>query len=588
MMKFRTRLVSGMVIVIFFVLSALGFLIAQLVEDVYVDQLSERLSKEAELAALTFEDHGMEDEGLEVLTEQVGERLDLRVTLLTEDGYIIEDTEEARVGLEENGSPPENLEALENGEGGYVRESQASGEELMFSVQPIGSTEEPQGYLRLGMPTAEFNYVNQNIWMFIGITFTVAFILIVVLTYRITNQLTKPIGQVTKVAHELAKGNFKARTYEQSADEIGELTQSVNALAYNLDQITASYQSQQERLKTLIENMGSGLFFIDHRGDITLINRACHEIFEADVSAWLDETYYEVIKDQDVVQAIQQIFITEESYHGQISVRGSIEMRHYDLHGAPIMSADSKLRGVVIVLHDISELKRLEQIRKDFVANVSHELKTPVTSLKGFAETLLDGAMETPELREQFLDIIWKESDRLQDLITDLLELSKIEQEYFQLNWGWVEAETVAVEVAELLKPKAQTKQIELDMTISGDTWFESDSARLKQILINLINNSIAYTPEEGKVNVAVNGKAEEIEIIVVDTGEGISEEEIPRIFERFYRVDKARSRNSGGTGLGLAIVKHLTDAHGGKIEVESTISYGTRFTLTFNRQRFL
>ncbi|SFQ06378.1 two-component system histidine kinase PnpS [Salibacterium halotolerans] len=581
MMKFRTRLIFGILIVILFVLAALGVLVGQLLKGSYVDQLEERLGKEAALAALAMED--MDTQDMQQFSENIQDRLDVRVTIIRNDGTVLAETAE---GADETTDihVPEIEQADESG-GTNIRYSSVNEDESLFYAYPYTRNGE-SGYIRLALPVERFGDINQRIWLFIGISFSVAFVIIMALSYRITNQLTRPIGQVTDVANELAKGNFKARTYVESRDEIGQLTRSINILAYNLDQITSRYQTQQERLEALIDNMGSGLIFINDRGDITLINQYCKDIFDADTDQWLHLVYHEVIQDTALIKLIQQIFLTETKIRQQVQLNSRIEVHHYDVYGAPILGEKEQLRGIVLVLHDITELKKLEQVRKDFVANVSHELKTPVTSLKGFTETLLDGAMEDETARKQFLDIIWKEGDRLQGLISDLLELSHIEQEFFQLNWQEVNVTRTFDEVMELLYPSVRGKGLKLNSHKEEDLMMDGDTARIKQILINLMNNAIAYTPENGTIRAEVRQEKDSIVFIVADSGIGISKEEWPRIFERFYRVDKDRSRNSGGTGLGLAIVKHLVEAHHGSIDVESAKHKGTIFTITFPKKR--
>ncbi|MDQ0298591.1 two-component system phosphate regulon sensor histidine kinase PhoR [Salibacterium salarium] len=582
MMKFRTRLIFGLLIVTLFVMAALGILIGQLLKGFYVEQLEERLGKEASLASLAIED--VEENNRQEFAEDIMNRLDVRVTVLKENGEVEAETEEKASSTEVDIDVPEFEEIDESG-GTSIRNSAATGNELLFYAAPV-NFEDDQGYLRLAMPVERIKEVNQQIWMFIAISFSLAFIVIMTLSYRIANQLTRPIGQVTDVANELAKGNFKARTYVGSKDEVGQLTRSINILAYNLDQITSRYQTQQERLETLIDNMGSGLIFINDRGDITLINQYCKDIFDTDTDQWLHLVYHKVIEDQTLIKLIQQIFLTETKVRRQVQLNSRLEVHHYDVYGAPIVGEKERLRGIVLVLHDITELKKLEQVRKDFVANVSHELKTPVTSLKGFTETLLDGAMDDQKARKQFLDIIWKEGDRLQDLITDLLELSRIEQEFFQLNWQSVDVTTAFQEVVDLLDPRIKEKGLEFTVNKQENLVMEGDTARFKQILINLMNNAIVYTPENGYIHAEVIQEGMFILLIVQDSGIGISKEEWPRIFERFYRVDKDRSRNSGGTGLGLAIVKHLVEAHNGSIDVESEKDKGTTFKIYFPEKR--
>lgn len=242
--------------------------------------------------------------------------------------------------------------------------------------------------------------------------------------------------------------------------------------------------------------------------------------------------------------------------------------------------------GILLVFNDITELKKLEQIRKDFVANVSHELKTPITSIKGFSETLLDGAMEDKETLEEFLRIILKESHRLQTLIQDLLDLSKLEQHHFALNKEEFNLMEILNKATKMLEGRAEAKNIKLLFPQANEiVQIEGDRSRLTQVFLNLITNAVIYTPNDGEITVYAVEKKKKIEIRIQDTGIGIEQEEIPRIFERFYRVDKARSRNSGGTGLGLAIVKHLVELHRGTIQVESEMGEGTTFTVILHKE---
>ncbi|WP_297991178.1 two-component system histidine kinase PnpS, partial [uncultured Anoxybacillus sp.] len=286
---------------------------------------------------------------------------------------------------------------------------------------------------------------------------------------------------------------------------------------------------------------------------------------------------------KEVIALVEEIFMTEVNVRKQLLLPVGIERKHFEVYGTPIIGTNDEWKGIIVVFHDITELKKLEQMRKDFVANVSHELKTPITSIKGFAETLLDGAMHDAQTLEYFLTIILKESERLQHLIQDLLDLSKIEQQGFTLNISVVDLYDVLKEVIVMLEGKANDKQIALSCTSNAPIcYMYGDLHRLKQIFINLINNAIAYTPAGGRVTVSIEKDDKQLHVHVSDTGIGIEQKEIPRIFERFYRVDKARSRNSGGTGLGLAIVKHLVEAHHGTISVKSEVGVGTTFTVHF------
>ncbi|GAE27906.1 phosphate regulon sensor protein PhoR [Halalkalibacter wakoensis JCM 9140] len=587
MYKLKFKIIVAVLLITLLVLTGVGIVIGQLYEDFYKNNLDDRVEKEANLAAYMLANEDLALENIQTKTLEIAEMLDARVTIILPDGTVVGESTTDPTTMDNHLKRPE-ITAVEAGKSvSYIRFSETVQDELLYYAVPILNDEkEKLGYLRLGFSTKLLSEMTAMIWWIIAIGFSAAFVIIFSITYRVTNEMIRPIESVTEVANELAEGNYKARTSEGKRDEIGQLTRSMNILAYNLEKITKRHEVQKERMETLIDNMGSGLILINTKGDISLINRTCQEIFQENTDLWKHQLYHDVIKHKEVIKVVQTIFITEKKQRLQIHFPVHDEIRHFEVYAAPVVSVRDKLKGIVLVLHDITELKKLEQVRTDFVANVSHELKTPVTSIKGFTETLLDGAMHTEPLREKFLTIIAKESERLQSLIQDLLDLSRIEQAYFQLNWQKAQLHSVVEDAIELLKEKATEKQIDLQLHIDGETTIEGDTERLKQIAINIINNAIMYTPIAGAVHVSIKGRDDDVTVVVSDTGVGISKTDLPRIFERFYRVDRARSRNSGGTGLGLAIVKHLVEAHHGKIYVESTMGEGTTITLTFKRYR--
>ncbi|MBD7962591.1 two-component system histidine kinase PnpS [Fictibacillus norfolkensis] len=440
------------------------------------------------------------------------------------------------------------------------------------------------GYIQFAIPEGAAESEERSIWIMMSIGFLICFIIILYVSLKVIHKIVRPVEEATQTAKELAKGNFKARTYEYFGEDIGELNYSLNVLARNLEKMTKSQESQHDRLITLIENMGSGLILIDKNGYINLVNKTFKELFKEHTDYWTGHLFYEVFPYTSIKDIVKETYLTEKKVRRNTVIPIHIDTKHFDVYSAPVMNARGKLKGIVLVFHDITELKKLEQVRKDFVANVSHELKTPITSLKGFAETLLDGAGENEEYRNKFLTIMLNESDRLQALIQDLLDLSKSEQG-FHLETQSIDLGALVNDTFEILQPKAEKKGIVLSVDVSGETVMDGDSPRLKQIIINLVSNSLTYTPAGGRVNVIVEELKDHVKLLIKDTGIGIKESEIPRIFERFYRVDKARSRNSGGTGLGLAIVKHLVEAHHGTIEVQSKPGEGSQFTILFPKK---
>ncbi|MGG3800126.1 two-component system histidine kinase PnpS [Metabacillus fastidiosus] len=581
MNKFRSRFLFALITLIIAVLVGLGLLLGQIFNNYYMNAFKDRMERDAQLVKFLIGEEGKNSESYPNLLT------DLSHTIHS-DIFILDKNRKIDFSVGDN-SYDESLIKSQLAQFDYSKEGFHFSDpknELSYYILPIIANGHITNIILLAAPIDSLQKVNQQMWMVLVASLGLAFIVIVLLGFRITAQYTKPIESATKVAIELAKGNYKARTYEDHLDETGMLSQSINILARNLQDMTRAQEMQQDRLQTLIENMGSGLILIDGRGYVNLVNRAYKEIFEIKSVDFLYHLYYDAFKHQEIIDIIEEIFMTEVKVRRQLHIPIKIERRHFEVYGAPIIGMNDEWKGIVLVFHDITELKKLEQMRKDFVANVSHELKTPITSIKGFSETLLDGALSDEETAEYFLAIILKESDRLQTLIQDLLDLSKIEQQGFELSFRHCDLREIFEEIHILLKSKAIEKELELSVNLpESDLFIMGDLYRLKQIFINLINNALTYTPKGGTVWVNVEKHSEYVLIMISDTGIGITEEEIPRIFERFYRVDKARSRNSGGTGLGLAIVKHLIEAHKGQISVRSEINKGTTFTVKLYKE---
>lgn len=428
----------------------------------------------------------------------------------------------------------------------------------------------------LEFSTLQLEEIRRQFASIIAFLIFVSFVLICLVANHLIRNLLEPIENITLTAKELTKGNYRARAYALGPASIVELRNSINILARNLQEIEKLREIEDERLKTLIENMGSALIMIDREAVVSIVNRQFLEGFELSIDEVKGYNFLTLGLPNELEKFIDHVFLTELPYRKQIEVEIQQEIQYKQVYGAPVVGDHGRWLGVVIVMHDISELIRLEQIRKDFVANVSHELRTPITSIKGFSETLLDGAFKDEKMLISFLDIIYQESNRLQMLIQDLLELSKIEQHGFSVNIAPASLQEVLIRAVELTSPRLDEKNMQFDVDIVRDVMVMGDFNRLIQIFTNLITNSITYSPENTTITLRIKANEEYGIIEVEDQGMGIEKSEIARIFERFYRIDKARNRNSGGTGLGLAIVKHLVEAHHGKINVESTVGKGT------------
>ncbi|SET44496.1 PAS/PAC sensor signal transduction histidine kinase [Oceanobacillus limi] len=407
------------------------------------------------------------------------------------------------------------------------------------------------------------------------------YIILIMILLHVFDMYIKPIQKASKTMDALIKGNFRARMHHPITGSVGELSSKINALARNLSELSIHEKMQAEQFSTVIENTQSGLVLIDDKGYIHLVNRKFLSMFGQNQKDYIGYLYYDVINHEKVHRTVQETFLYEKNVKKSIK-QDNDGKQYIEVVGAPIFNERNLLKGAVLVFYDITELKRLEVMRKDFVANVSHELKTPLTSIKGFAETLMDGALDDKETTQDFTQIIYDESNRLQALVEDLLTLSKLEKEEYQLSLTEFNLSKVIKEIIPIIEHQAKEKEINLTVNCEQDVLLEADYDSIKQVCINLLTNAINYTPANGDVSLTVIETDEQICIVVCDTGIGIPSEALPRIFERFYRVDKDRSRNTGGTGLGLAIVKHIVDVHEGKIEIDSEVNRGTEVTVYF------
>lgn len=578
MKKLRFKFQFALFLLIVIVFIGLGFSLGQLFKNLYLETYHKQFQKQGHLIAHQIENYG----GIAHLNEsdfnQIQNIIDTRISILNMDGNIIFDSgKDKDFYYKHDDVVTDIINSVHKEEHGIKHIGR--GFHITYYWEIIGDIEQPNGILIMATAHDTLSEAYQKLWLILTIVLTIAFLVILLISSRIISSFTRPVESAVKTAIELAKGNYHARTYEDYNSDFSMLNTSINILARNLQRITKEQEMHNDRLITVIENMGIPLVLIDDKGFLKMTNQIYNDVFRVTDEEVIEKNYLDVIEHIEIKQIVEEVFLTEQKIRKQIIVPIGIHRKHFEVYGAPIISFHNEWKGIVLVFHDITDIKKLEQIRKDFVANVSHELKTPITSIKGFSETLLDGAMYDEKTLESFLKIILKESDRLKSLTQDLLELSKIEQEGFKLNIGTVNCLELINEVKESLNKKADDKQIQFEVH-GEEVVIEGDQPRLQQVFVNLISNALAYTPPKGRVDVYIKDMRDKVEISVKDTGIGIRKEEIPRVFERFYRVDKARSRYSGGTGLGLAIVKHLIEAHHGEIYVSSKQGKGSTFTV--------
>lgn len=413
---------------------------------------------------------------------------------------------------------------------------------------------------------------------FLVIVLIAGCILSIFMAAHILRRYTEPIDQLTDIAKKIAKGDELRTIPDFEYYDSNELSSAISKIAHDLEEMSTLRTMEKERLNTLIESMGSGLLMLGRGGNINLVNGSFLHTFGFANKQIIGENTNNIALPKEIQKLIETVFLTEKPNEIQVHLTTSKEPVSIVVYAAPVIGTYGNWLGIVVVVHDISELIRLERFRKDFVANVSHELRTPVTSIKGFTETLLDGAIHDETVRNEFLAIIQKESNRLQLLIDDLLVLSGVEREGFTLKIGIVSIKEMIEDALRAVSQRVAEKRMNVIFQMDEPIQIEGDTDRLMQVMVNLLSNAVSYSQEEKTITVQVKKDHHSVEISIQDEGVGIAQSELPRLFERFYRVDRARSRESGGTGLGLAIVKHLVEAHHGSVAVESVEQVGTTF----------
>ncbi len=402
----------------------------------------------------------------------------------------------------------------------------------------------------------------------------IALLITIVLGFIIANGITGPIKDLTLKAKKMSKGNFEQYVDVKSSDEIGQLGSMFNYLTKELKKYISELHREKSKVETTLNYMADGVLTVDLNGNIIHANPVARNILMMSDD---NKKYDDLLDKVDLNLSIDNI--KDNNWEGTNIFK--VDKDTYQINYAPFKDDKNEIGGVILVIQDITEQYKLEKMRKEFVANVSHELKTPITTIKSYAETLLEGALENREITEDFLNVINSESDRMARLVRDLLKLSRLD--YEQTKWNKVEldANLVMKDICKKLKLSAESKKIDLRFNIEEKLPFVLfDKDGLEQIILNVLSNAIKYTSEEGHIDIRTYTEQSNVIISVKDSGIGIPKEDINRIFERFYRVDKARSREMGGTGLGLSIAKYIAEAHNTKLEIESVVNVGTEIRI--------
>ncbi|WBW99630.1 two-component system histidine kinase PnpS [Oceanirhabdus sp. W0125-5] len=494
------------------------------------------------------------------------EEEDLRITIINEDGKVIQDTHADEELLDNHIMREEIQQARESGEGYSIRYSNSLNTSMVYYAVKYKNK-----YIRTALPIHYVNMFSGKYFAYYLYSVVIIFLVSIWFSNKIAYVIVKPIKNLEVTTERIAKGDLTRRVQVTSDDEIGKLGKSFNKMAMQLESMIKEVTDKQNRLEAILGSMDSGLLALDRNRNIIMINSFAKSMFKIKGDV-IGERLDKCIDNQELAK----LFSTDIQEYVEITIDTN-ERRYFRVKTADIINVNDHI-GTVAVLQDITDIKRLEKMRTQFVANVSHELKTPLTSIKGFAETLKD--VDDVETKNKFLDIINTEAERLTRLINDILTLSHIEQQTEMVNES-VYVNEIIDDVYNLIKSTKKGKERDIRMELQSVAPLWGDSDKFKQMLINLVDNAVKYSESGDKIYIRSYYDKGSCIIEVEDTGVGISEHKIPRLFERFYRVDKARSRETGGTGLGLAIVKHIVIAFNGKINVESQKGVGTKFIVS-------
>ncbi len=561
------------------------FAVGRFYSELVRDDVAIRLSLVADELGEAF--HAVDSQRLTEQTQRLGERAQARLTVVDQDGRVLSDSDGNASAMERHDRRPEFQEALLGRSGHSVRSSPTVGLRMLYQAEPmLDESGRVVGAIRIALPMQE---VEQGIRALTRETLSAAFIialLALLLCIFVSRTIVSPIARMQTAAQRFARGELDHHVRADEYAEMQGLAESLNAMAERLRKTLTDLRSSNRELQAVLSSMADGVLAVTRDETLLLMNASAGDLLGVDAEFAQGRSLQEVVRPVALQKLLLGALQSEvAAFDDQLHVFNGrdlvVQVRGTDLRGE-----DERPYGVVVLLRDVTELRRLERMRSDFVANVSHELKTPITAIQGFVETLRDSGFDDPEEAARFLEILSRQSSRLSTIVDDLLTLSRFEgQDVLSETLPTVRLRRVLEDVVGLCQPLAQERRITLDMGALPELQVKMDEAMIERALLNLVDNAIKYSEPETRVTVDAEASDTELTIRVRDEGCGMEQQHLTRIFERFYRVDKARSRRLGGTGLGLAIVKHIVHAHRGRVTVESAPGKGSTFQVHLPRQ---
>lgn len=581
--RFFWKLSYPYLILLVFSLIAFGLFFVNTIQQYYITrtlefQIQTTLAVKDELSFSVLDTVDIEPR-LQRLDKLIG----VRITVIAIEGHVIGDSRENPFIMENHIDRPEIETALKGGTGHSIRYSHTLKTEMIYVAVPLKDSQgKISAVLRTAIPLDVVYFKFTNIYPVIIGGGILIIILASLIGMFISRQIGIPLLEMRTAAKRFSSGNFQKKIYPPKDRELKSLADSLNSMAVQLDEKINIISEQRNTQQAVLESMKEGVIAVDYNEKIVFMNKTAEEILDIPHANHSGRSLQEVIRVYDVHKFIKEIISTGSFTEEEIIVRHENE-KVLQLSGTVLYDADRKQIGVLLVINDISNLKHLDTLKRDLVANVSHELKTPITTIKGFLETLREGDINESGKAERFLDIIYKNTERLNYIVEDLLTLSRLEQgaEQKKMNYENENIFSILKSSAEYYEQKAKEKNITIETDCSTNLTAYVDRLLIEQALGNLLDNAIKYSFKNTKIILSASETGSVLTLKVKDEGFGIAKEHFPRLFERFYRVDKSRSRDDGGTGLGLAIVKHIAQIHGGTVEADSTPGKGSTFIIT-------
>jgi two-component system phosphate regulon sensor histidine kinase PhoR len=516
------------------------------------------------------------------ILDKYGKITDTRITLIDLSGRVLADSKENASGMENHRDRPEFVEAMKGGIGSAIRFSHTIQKDLMYLAIPILDKDgKVRAVIRTSVTIDDLDEPLNNIYLTLTVGGLIILLIITLISYFTASSISKPLTNIKNAAERFSRGDFKHKIYPPKQKEMNVLAGSLNVMATQIDEKLSIIGAQKNIQEAVLESMKEGVLAVDYDEKILLINKTAEDILFIEDDRIIGKTLQEGVRISEIQKFFSKLINEGNPLESEIIIQHGTE-RILQVSGTVLRDLQNNPIGSLVVLNDISNLKHLDNLKRDLVANVSHELKTPITTIKGFIETLKEGGIEKPEEAHRFLEIVSKNADRLNAIIEDLLSLSRLEQssENKSITFEDHQLKPVIESVVENYHFKAKEKDIVIKVQCEEGLSAKINVPLIEQAVGNLVDNAIKYSEGQKTIYIYVLKDKGELIISVEDQGFGISSEHIPRLFERFYRVDKSRSRDEGGTGLGLAIVKHIAQVHNGTVSVESSPGKGSNFII--------